>query len=289
MNYRHAYHAGNFADVVKHAVLARILVYLTRKEAPFRVLDTHAGVGIYDLSSDEALRTGEWRGGIGRLLGAALAPDLATFLEPYLETVRAVNAGGDSLVYPGSPVIAAALGRPQDRFVFNELHPLDGDGLASRFSSDRRVRIMRGDGFTAVRSQLPPHERRGLTIIDPPFEDPGEFDRLGRAFSDAARRFATGILVAWYPIKSAASVRAFHAFLAATGLPRLLRIEHWTRQPGGEGPLAGAGLIVMNPPHRLAEDLARVLPLLTEYLAEGAGYGGRVDWLAGEARRGAGG
>jgi 23S rRNA (adenine2030-N6)-methyltransferase len=287
MNYRHAFHAGNFADVVKHAVLARILVHLSAKEAPWRMIDTHAGVGLYDLAADEALRTGEWRGGIGRILAEPLPAVLEDLLESYLRAVRAANGGGDVLLYPGSPGVATALGRLQDRFVFNELHPEDADTLAAVFAGDRRVRIGREDGYVAVKSQLPPPERRGVTLIDPPFETAGEFDRLARAFVEAARRFATGVVVAWYPLKALESVGKFHADLRRSGLARLLVIEQWTRRPGSDGPLAGAGLVVMNPPYRLAESFAEAMPALADRLAEGPGAGGRVDWLAGERTGGA--
>lgn len=283
MNYRHAFHAGNFADVVKHAVLARTLSLMMRKEAPVRVLDTHAGTGLYDLSSDEALRTGEWRDGIARLRRSTPGEPLAGFLAPYLAAVRAANGGDDLIVYPGSPVVATALGRPQDRFVFNELHPADGDELEARFAADRRVRVMRGDGYVAVRSQLPPHERRGLTVIDPPFEAAGEYGRLARAFRDAAKRFATGVVLAWYPVKDQAAVAAFHADLAESGLTRLLRIDHWTRRLTPEGPLAGAGLVILNPPWPLADEAAAAMPALASLLATGPGAGCRVDWLVPES------
>lgn len=283
MNYRHAYHAGNFADVVKHAVLARILDHLGAKEAPYRVVDTHAGVGLYDLAADEALKTGEWTGGIGRLRAAAPSPALAAFLAPYLAAVRAVNGGEDLLVYPGSPAIAAALGRRQDRFVFNEMHPLDADALGARFAADRRVRVTAGDGWILPRAALPPPERRGLLVVDPPFEEAGEYDRLLRAMRDAHRRFATGIQLLWYPVKDERAVAAFHAAVAGGPVPKVLRIDHRTRSPGGDGPLAAAGLLVVNPPYRLAEDLGAVLPELAARLAAGPGAAGSVDWLVPES------
>lgn len=282
MNYRHAYHAGNFADVLKHAVLARILAHLARKDTSFRVLDTHAGTGLYDLASDEALRTGEWRGGVGRLQGARLSPALADFLAPWRRALEAVNGGPDLLLYPGSPAIAAALARPHDRLVLNELHPLDADQLAAEFAGDRRVRVTRDDGWTALRANLPPPERRGVTVVDPPFEEPGEFDRLLRALADADRRFRTGTLLAWYPIKHPAEVAAFHAAVAAAGIARILRIDQWIRTPGGEGPLAGAGMLVVNPPWTLADETAGVMAELAGLLAAGDGAGGTVTWLAGE-------
>ncbi len=282
MNYRHAFHAGNFADVLKHAVLARILDHLRRKDAAFRVIDSHAGVGLYDLASDEALRTGEWQGGIGRLTGIDLPPPLDAFLAPYRDVLERVNGGRDILVYPGSPMIATTMGRLQDRFVFNELHPEDSRQLAAQFATDRRVRVTAEDGWITVRSQLPPQERRGLTIIDPPFEEAGEFDRIARALGEADKRFQTGTVLAWYPIKHRADVGAFHYAVENSGIRRVLRIEQWVRTPGGEGPLAGAGMLVVNPPWKLAEEAAAAMPHLTERLAAGPGAGGRVDWLVGE-------
>ncbi|PIO97153.1 23S rRNA (adenine(2030)-N(6))-methyltransferase RlmJ [Pleomorphomonas carboxyditropha] len=280
MNYRHAFHAGNFADVLKHAVLARILAYLGRKDAGYRVIDSHAGIGLYDLAADEALRTGEWRGGVGRVRAARPSPALGDWLAPWLSALRAVNGGDDLLVYPGSPAIATALGRLQDRYHFNELHPQDAATLTALYAGDRRVRVGSEDGYVTVRAQLPPRERRGLVIVDPPFEEAGEFDRLTRAVHDARKRFATGCLMIWYPIKDVAAVDAFLAGAAGAGYPRLIAIEQWVRQPGGDGPLAGAGVLVANPPFTLADETEAILPELTRLLAEDDGAGGRVLRLA---------
>ncbi|BBE72598.1 23S rRNA (adenine(2030)-N(6))-methyltransferase RlmJ [Oharaeibacter diazotrophicus] len=285
MNYRHAYHAGNFADVVKHAVLARILDRLGRKDAPYRVLDTHAGVGLYDLAADEALKTGEWRGGVGRVLEATPSPALAEFLAPWRQALREVNGGDHVLVYPGSPAVATALGRPQDRFVFNELHPIDADQLAATFARDRRVRVTAEDGWIMPRAQLPPEERRGVLVVDPPFEEAGEFDRLVRAMRDAHRRFATGVQLLWYPAKGAGAVADFHAAVAAGPVRRVLRIDHWIRRPTVDGPLAGAGMLVVNPPWPLADEIAGVIDELAALLAAGPGARGRVDWLVDEDGR----
>lgn len=282
MNYRHAFHAGNFADVLKHAVLARIIAHLARKETGFRVIDTHAGVGLYDLSSDEALRTGEWRDGIGRLRRARPSQALSEFLSPWEGAVRMENGGDDLRVYPGSPRIATDLGRRQDRFVFNELHPEDAEALSALFADDRRVRVDRRDGYVAVRAELPPPERRGLVIVDPPFEVEGEFDRMLKALRDAHKRFATGVMLLWYPIKDVAAVDAFLKAARETGIGRLVAIEQWIRDPEIAGPLAGAGMLVVNAPHLLAEETGAILPELTDILAVGAGAGGRVLPLAGE-------
>ena len=181
MNYRHAYHAGNFADVLKHLVLALVIDYMRRKEAPFRVIDTHAGCGRYALGSIQAGKTGEWRGGIGRLLGPdskPLPPDVAKVMRPYLDAVRAENPAPPLEVYPGSPLIARHLMREQDVLVANELHPEDHADLKSAIGRDRRVKLLALDGWVALKSLLPPKERRGVVLIDPPFEQEGEFDRL---------------------------------------------------------------------------------------------------------------
>lgn len=280
MNYRHAFHAGNFADVLKHAVLARILDYLARKDAGYRVIDSHAGIGLYDLAADEALRTGEWQGGVGRIRTARLSPALADWLGPWLASLRSVNGGDDLLLYPGSPAVATALGRLQDRYHFNELHPQDAATLAALYAGDRRVRLSSEDGYITVRAQLPPHERRGIVVIDPPFEEAGEFDRLTRAVQDAYKRFATGCLLIWYPIKDVAAVDAFLKEAATVGYPRLIAIEQWIREPGGDGPLSGAGVLIANPPYTLVDETEAILPELTRLLAEDSGAGGRVLRLA---------
>lgn len=279
MNYRHAFHAGNFADVLKHAVLAWILTYLGEKDAAWRVIDTHAGVGLYDLAADEALRTGEWTGGVGRVLGASLSEGLTDFLAPWRRVVRDVNGGDDLLVYPGSPTIATRIGRIQDRFHFNELHPEDAAALAALFTGDRRVRVGSEDGYVTVRAQLPPIERRGLLVVDPPFEQAGEFDRLVRAMRDANRRFATGLMLIWYPIKDVDAVAAFRRAAAETGVRRLFAVEQWIRAPGGDGPLAGAGMLLVNPPFTLEDRLRGVLPELTDLMAAGSGAGWAITPL----------
>ncbi|ODN71466.1 23S rRNA (adenine(2030)-N(6))-methyltransferase RlmJ [Methylobrevis pamukkalensis] len=282
MNYRHAFHAGNFADVLKHALLARILRRLGVKDGAFRVVDTHAGIGRYDLAGDEAGRTGEWTGGVGRIVGADLPPVLADFLAPWLEVVAELNPEGGLRHYPGSPLIAARLKRRQDTLFANELHPEDAEHLQAALAGERRCRVMSLDGWMAVRSLLPPPERRGLLIVDPPFEQAGEFERLAETMVEAHRRFATGVQMVWYPLKDAGAVRRFHAAVAASGLTRILRVEQWVRRTGTAGPLAGAGLLLVNPPWQLDEEIAAALPALTALLANGEGAGERVDWLVGE-------
>jgi 23S rRNA (adenine2030-N6)-methyltransferase len=272
MNYRHAYHAGNFADVLKHAVLARVIEYLKRKEAPFRIVDTHAGRGRYALDSAEATRTGEWHSGIGRFLGAGAAPlpaEVAALMAAYLDAVRAENSGQVLRVYPGSPLIAQRLMRAQDTLVVNELHPEERAHLQAAVGRDRRVKVMALDGWTALKSLLPPKERRGIVLIDPPFEEERELERLAHGLAQGLRRFETGVYLAWYPIKDPKPIARLHRALAATGRARLLGIELMLRRPDAAERLNGCGLIVANPPHTLGEELAGFLPAVTRRLGEG--------------------
>jgi 23S rRNA (adenine2030-N6)-methyltransferase len=287
MNYRHAFHAGNFADVLKHAVLVRILTHLGEKAAPFRVVDTHAGAGLYDLAAEPATRTGEWRDGIGRLMDADLPDDVRALLAPYLAVVRAANPGGGLRRYPGSPLIALGLMRPQDRLVACELEPGAAAALAAHLRRDRRARAVEIDGWVALNAYVPPKERRGVVLIDPPYEEKDEFARLAEALAVAQRKWATGIFLLWYPLKERSGPDRLAAALrpgaAARIAPKVLRVEiEWT--PMASGRLSGAGLIVVNPPWRLAEELQqRLLPTLLPVLGPPAVGAGRVDWLAGQS------
>src|SRR3546814_577166 len=228
MNYRHAYHAGNFADVVKHAVLALAIARLKVKDAPFCVIDTHAGIGRYDLGAPAASKTGEYKTGIARLL--ARDPEtLPDELRPYLAAVKALNGGalknGGLRWYPGSPRLVRSLLRRQDRLVALELHPEDAAALAALFERDPQVKVQQADGYGGLKALLPPRERRGLVLIDPPFEERGEFERLVQGLRQAYRRWATGHYVIWYPIKGRPPVAAFHDALKATGIERILTVE----------------------------------------------------------------
>jgi 23S rRNA (adenine2030-N6)-methyltransferase len=290
MNYRHAFHAGNFADVLKHAVLARILTHLGDKAAAFRVIDTHAGAGLYDLASEPATRTGEWRDGIGRLIDAALPDDIRALLTPYLAAVAAANPGGGLRRYPGSPLIALSLMRPQDRLVACELEPAAAAALAAHLRRDSRARAVKIDGWVALNAYVPPKERRGVVLIDPPYEDKHEFARLAAALAAAQRKWATGIFLLWYPIKDRSGPDRLAAALRRSGAgkvaPKILRAEIAWTSDATSARLNGAGLIVVNPPWRLAEELARLLPALRSVLGPAAGAEIRadVDWLAGEAQ-----
>ncbi len=280
MNYRHAFHAGNFGDVLKHAVLALVIEHMKKKPAPFRVVDTHAGRGLYDLASEEAGRTGEWRDGIGRLFGREMPPAIAALLAPYLGVVAAENPGGALTRYPGSPLLARRLLRKGDTLVANELHPDDGAALAALFARDRQTKVLALDGWTAVKSLLPPKERRGVVLIDPAFEEPGELRRLAEALGEGARRFASGTFLLWYPIKDEKAVARLHRELAALGLDKLYSAEVRVGPVRETGPLAGAGLVVLNPPFTLPDALAILLPFLAQRLGRGPGAATIFGWLA---------
>jgi 23S rRNA (adenine2030-N6)-methyltransferase len=274
MNYRHAYHAGNFADVLKHAVLALCIAHLKRKEAPFRVIDTHAGAGRYDLAAGEAEKTGEWRDGIGRLLGRVAEPlpqDVAGRLSPYLDAVRAENVGGALRSYPGSPAIALRLLRPQDTLVANELHPDAHRELKALLGRDRRVKLMQLDGWVALRALLPPKERRGIVLIDPPYEEEGEFARCANGLAQGLHRFATGVFILWYPIKDEEPIGRFHQAIAQLRIEKLLGVELVIRRASDRERLNGCGLVIANPPYSLETELQAVLPALAKRLAADAG------------------
>lgn len=277
MNYRHAFHAGNFADVLKHATLALVIESLKRKDTPFRVIDTHAGIGLYDLTSPEAMRSPEWQGGIARIHapGAAPLPDtIAEILAPYLGVVASVNPDADLRYYPGSPVIARALLRWGDGLTLTEHHPADAATLAARFDGDRQTKVIDLDGWLAVKSFLPPKERRGVVLIDPPYEDRDEFAHLGEAVRHGMARFAHGTYLLWYPIKDRAAVANLHRLLDTTCGRPVLVAELAIAAPKAAHGLMATGLAIINPPWKLAEALAALLPFLVERLAvgEGAGY-----------------
>lgn len=278
MNYRHIFHAGNFADVMKHAILALIVEHLRAKPAPFCVLDTHAGIGRYDLASDAAQRTLEYQDGVARLFGHAPPhPALAS----YLDAVASLNPGGVLRWYPGSPRLARALLRPQDRLVLSELHPDDVQALKREFAGDRQVAVHHQDAYEALKAHTPPREKRGLVLIDPPFEEPGEFDRLVAGLTAAHRRWPTGIYAIWYPIKERPAVWRFHEALEGSGIRRILRTELTIHPEDTHLRLNGCGLAIVNPPWRLDETLGALLPAVHAALPT-TGGGALVDWLVPE-------
>ncbi len=288
MNYRHIYHAGNFADVIKHTVLMLILERLATKPTPFFVYDSHAGIGRYDLASEPAVRTGESGGGIARVLAAVGRRPPPPGLAAYLAAVAALNPedrdahGAPVRWYPGSPRLVRSLMRPGDRLVLAEAHPEDAALLARGFTGDAQVVVHQQDGYLGLKAFLPPRERRGLVLIDPPYEDGDEADRAVRGLALAHRRWATGVYALWYPIKERAWVWRLHEALIATGIGRILAMEVTVLPEGDWRQLAGCGMVVVNPPWTLEPALAELLPWLHGVLGAGAG-GARVEWLVPEA------
>jgi len=267
VNYRHGYHAGNFADVIKHLALVAILLHLRKKDTPFAVIDSHAGRGSYDLAGLEAAKTGEAQGGIARL--ADLSGEMPEALSTYLSLAR------QSATYPGSPLIAAKLLRPQDRLTAIEKHPEEFAALEKNLEPYRNCTAELADGYTRTAKLLPPPSRRGLVLMDPPFESPDEFSALAQAARDAYRKFATGIFLIWYPIKSRAEVDAFTAEVLAGGIAKAMAID--TQVPAPEGKLGRAGLLVINPPYGFAVAIGQAALLLAPRL------GGEIisAWRAG--------
>jgi 23S rRNA (adenine2030-N6)-methyltransferase len=280
MNYQHAFHAGNFADVHKHIVLTRVLDYLRQKPAAFRVIDTHAGAGRYDLFGPQAARSSEWRDGIGRLFamprsGAAGIDAAQALIAPYLAIVAALNPSGTLRLYPGSPLLVKALLRRQDRLIACELEPSAAASLKAVLRGDARARALAFDGWMALFANIPPKERRGLIVIDPPYEESSDFARLSETLAQAHRKWANGVYLSWYPIKAREAPEALARRLRRLSVPKILRCE-LTIAP----PRAGSGLIIVNPPFPLERELRVILPVLTRLLAPmGAN---RLDWLSGE-------
>ncbi|MBI4693514.1 MAG: 23S rRNA (adenine(2030)-N(6))-methyltransferase RlmJ [Gammaproteobacteria bacterium] len=281
LSYRHAFHAGNHPDVLKHSVLALIVAALKRKDTPFCAIDTHAGAGRYDLYSREARKTGEYEHGITRILERTDAPEL---LEPYLGVITALNEGwgGGQRFYPGSPRVVRALMRPDDRLVVCELHTTDQPLLAREFGRDRQVTVHAGDGFALLKGLVPPLIRRGLVLMDPSYEVKSDYEAVVAALADAYKRWATGVYVIWYPVLARAAVNLLQKRVVETGIRRILQAELTVMADDAEGGLKGSGLLIINPPFALDRDLKKLLPWLHTVLDEtGEGRAG-VRWLVGE-------
>jgi len=281
MNYRHAFHAGNFADVVKHIILTRLVEYLKKKDAAFRVIDTHAGVGRYDLESSEARRSPEWIDGIGRLLEAEVPGKAKELMTPYLDVIRAENPG-KLKSYPGSPWLMRKLFRPQDRIEALELHPEDAWRLSQLFAGDIQARIIHLDGWLALNAHLPPKEKRGLVLVDPPFEEQGEFGRLLDGLVKGHKKFATGVFALWYPLKDTRAVHDFISALRDLGIPKILRAEVIVRPATNPPTLHGTGMIIVNPPFVLESELRVLLPALARILGDEGEGRHKLEWIVGE-------
>ena len=277
--YRHHFHAGNFADVFKHALLVRLLLALAKKDSPYCYVDTHAGIGRYDLSHAWALKNAEFRDGIARLWERSDVPELLT---PYLEAVRAENPDGRLRCYPGSPALARRFLRRGDRMVLSELNKTDVAELGELFARDRQVTVHLMDGYQTLKAQLPPKERRGLVLIDSSFDRAGEFKRVAEALATAHERWATGCYAAWYPLMEPPAMRAFERDIIATGIRKILQLELSVRPEGWTTSLRGCGMLVVNPPYRFDADAMAILDWLSPILGEAGEARPRVRWLATE-------
>jgi len=265
LSYRHDFHAGNAADVLKHAVFVFTLGHLQRKAGPLLVLDSHAGAGLYDLTSAAAVKTGEFRNGIGRLLpaGSENAPELLAGL---LALVQERNPPGKLAVYPGSPALALAMKRPHDRLAFFELHPADHRRLIGLTGHAKGIVVERADGFKGLLAQMPPTGRRGLALIDPSYEIKSDYDKVVAALAKSWRRFATGVYILWYPVIERASAAALTAAVAESGIRKVFRIELGMAPDAPGYGMTASGVLVVNPPFTLPAAAAEALPWLVDRL-----------------------
>ncbi len=277
--YRHLFHAGNFADVHKHALLARLVARMRRKPNAFRYIDTHAGIGRYDLTHEWARKNAEFADGIARVWEVSDAP---APLNAYLGLVRKLNAGGRLRFYPGSPALVQALLRAHDRAVLSELNAKDCVVLTECFAQDRRITVIHQDGYQTLRSHLPPPERRGLVLVDSSFDRSGEYERLALALREAHRRFATGVFALWYPLMGAAAVAAFERKLVASGIRKMLVCSLEVYPPSWTASLRGCALVIVNPPFGFEAEARTISTWLAPRLARQGEGRTRVDWLVPE-------
>jgi 23S rRNA (adenine2030-N6)-methyltransferase len=277
MNYRHAFHAGNHGDILKHVILTRVLDYYKTKDKPFTYLDTHAGIGAYDLGGLEAGKTNEWQGGIGKM-GEAFSPEVENLLAPFRAVIAAMNKS-DIRFYPGSPELAARLMRPSDRLILNELHPVDYQTLRENYRTNLRVRTTNVDAVQSAKSELPFAAKRGLVLIDPPFEVLNETGRTAQALAFGHRRFATGTFLIWYPVTTDTFAAAFIDAMRDLNLPNMLHTQLRVKAAFERGGLTGSGMVVVNPPFKLETELQILLPALADRLGLGSWGHGAVEWL----------
>ncbi|MCC8381821.1 MULTISPECIES: 23S rRNA (adenine(2030)-N(6))-methyltransferase RlmJ [Xenorhabdus] len=279
LSYRHSFHAGNHADVLKHTVQSLIIESLKEKEKPFLYLDTHAGAGRYQLSGEHAERTGEYLEGIARIWQR---DDIPQELSGYMKVVKALNQHGVLRYYPGSPLIARHLLREYDELNLSELHPSDFPLLRSEFSRDRRARVLREDGYQQLKSKLPPKTRRGLVLIDPPYELKSDYQNVVKGILEGYKRFATGTYALWYPVVLRQQIKRLVKDLEKTGIRKILQIELGVRPDSDQRGMTASGMIVINPPWKLEQQMKAVLPWLQQVLIpEGTGHNS-VEWIVPE-------
>lgn len=279
LSYRHSFHAGNHADVLKHTVQSLIIEALKEKDKPFLYLDTHAGAGRYQLSGEHAERTGEYLDGIARLWQR---DDLPTELAPYLNTVAHINRSGTLRYYPGSPLIARHLLREQDALQLTELHPTDYPLLRAEFKNDPRVRVEREDGYQQLKAKLPPVSRRGLILIDPPYEIKNDYQVVVNCIADGYKRFATGVYALWYPVVLRQQIKRLISNLESNGIRRILQMELAVRPDSDRRGMTASGMIVVNPPWKLEQQMTTLLPWLHRVLVPTGTGNTTLNWIVPE-------
>ncbi|WP_428944773.1 23S rRNA (adenine(2030)-N(6))-methyltransferase RlmJ [Pantoea sp. FN060301] len=279
LSYRHSFHAGNHADVLKHTVQSLIIDALIEKDKPLLYLDTHAGAGRYLLSGEHAERTGEYMEGIARIWQQ---DDLPAELESYISCIKALNPNDKLRFYPGSPLIARHLLRPYDQMSLTELHPSDYPMLRTEFSKDDRARTERSDGYQQLKSKLPPPSRRGLILIDPPYEMKSDYQAVVKGIKEGYKRFGTGVYALWYPVVLRQQIKRMFAELEASGIRRILQIELAVRPDSDRFGMTASGMVVINPPWKLEQQMNNVLPWLHKHLVPAGTGHTKVSWIVPE-------
>ncbi|MGL5336838.1 MAG: 23S rRNA (adenine(2030)-N(6))-methyltransferase RlmJ [Enterovibrio sp.] len=278
LSYRHSFHAGNHADVLKHVVLTLILDALKQKEAPFVYYDTHSGAGRYDLQGAHAAKTGEFKEGIELIWQR---DDVPAALKNYVNIIKGLNPNGVLRFYPGSPLIARSLLREQDKASLSELHPTDFALLLQEMRGDRQVKVFQEDGYARLKASLPPAARRGVVLIDPPYELKTEYHDVVNGIAQSVKRFATGVYAIWYPVVYRRNVDVITKGLTELGIRKILQLELGVRPDSDEFGMSASGLIVINPPWQLQETMQNVLPWLQKVLAPQTGHH-EVRWIVPE-------
>lgn len=279
LSYRHGFHAGNFADVLKHSLITLVINALKQKDKPFVYIDTHAGAGKYSFKSEFAQKTGEYQQGVGRVWGSQTLP---AELKDYLAAVRAENTGRQLVRYPGSPQLVRRLVRPQDRLILSELHGTDIEALQQLFAGDKQVSVAKEDGLQRLDKKLPPIQKRGLILIDPSYEVKADYNKVVDALQSAHKRFATGIYGLWYPVIDRGVTERMLQRLRDTGIPKQLRIEHCIAEDGAVRGMTGSGMLFINPPWQLASQAEALLPWLNQALTDAQGHW-KVEWQVPES------
>ncbi len=279
LSYRHSFHAGNHADVLKHTVLSLIIEALNEKDKPYLYLDTHAGAGRYLLSGEHAERTGEYMEGIARIWQR---DDLPEEMASYMSCIKALNPNDKLRFYPGSPLIARHLLRPYDKLSLTELHSSDYPMLRSEFAKDDRARTERSDGYQQLKSKLPPLSRRGLVLIDPPYEIKSDYQAVVKGIQEGYKRFGTGVYALWYPVVLRQQIKRMFAELEASGIRRILQIELAVRPDSDRFGMTGSGMVVINPPWKLEQQMNNVLPSLHQHLVPAGTGHTKISWIVPE-------